>query len=102
MIMKTMEKNKIMILFIERLIIIIEHILIIPITHVQQQSFVQFSSFVGSARSLVHRVRLSLKSCIIVAESRYSSSSKPSRSAIALSNAALASLHAWSGEFKIS
>lgn len=64
----------------------------------------QFSSspLCPSVKSLVQRVRLSRSSCMIVAESRYSSSSRPSRSAIALSKACFASLHAMSGDARIS
>ena len=67
-----------------------------------QKSLPSPSSFPGSPKSLVQSVKLSLKSCMIVAESLYSSSSSPSSSAMALSKAALANLHAWSGEDKIS
>ena len=66
------------------------------------QTFSSSSLRATSFKSLVQRVRLSRRSCMMVAESRYSSSSRVSRSAIALSKAFLANLHAMSGLFKIS
>lgn len=72
------------------------------VSTIAQSCLLSSPSLAASAKSLVQRVRLSLNNCIIVAESLYSSSSSPSRSAMALSNACFASLHAWSGEFKIS
>ena len=66
------------------------------------QSFSSSSLRPASFKSLVQSVRLSRRSCMMVAESRYSSSSRVSRSAIALSKAFFANLHAISGLFRIS